>query len=112
MENDLYQEIEQKNKDLEISIKKLRQHGADLAEKERAYRVLLRTESLKLRSENMPVTLIDKVVCGIPEVAEARFERDLAESLYDANREAINVFKLQLRLLESQLQREWGQAKE
>ena len=53
--------------------------------------------------------MIDKTCYGIPSVAEARFKRDVAEAVYKANLEAINSIKLQMRLLENQLQREWGQ---
>ena len=56
----------------------------------------------------MAITLIDKTCYGIPSVAEARFKRDVAETVYKANLEAINSIKLQLRLLESQISREWG----
>lgn len=59
----------------------------------------------------MPVTLIDKVIYGEEEVANLRFERDVAEAVYKANQESINVLKLNLRILEGTLQREWGQAK-
>ena len=45
---------------------------------------------------------------GIPKVAEARFERDVAEAVYRANQEAINSLKLQLRLMDAQLSREWS----
>ena len=52
--------------------------------------------------------MIDKTCYGIPSVAEARFKRDVAETVYTANKEAINSIKLQLRLIEGQIQREWG----
>jgi hypothetical protein len=54
--------------------------------------------------------MIDKTCFGIPSVAEARFRRDVAEAVYKANLEAINSIKLQMRLLENQLQREWSNA--
>ena len=110
MENDLYQEIQQKTKELAVSIKQLRKSGAAFAEAERDYKILLRTEALKLREQNMAVGMIDKVVLGIPEVAQARFNRDIKETVYEANKEAIQAIKLQLRLLDAQLQREWSQA--
>lgn len=34
----------------------------------------------------------------------------LAETIYKANQEAINSIKLQLRLIEGQINREWGQS--
>jgi len=58
----------------------------------------------------MAITLIDKVVFGDRHVAEMRFKRDVANATYEANKEHINVTKLQLRLLEGQLSREWGNA--
>ena len=80
-----------------------------MAEAERDYKICLRQEALKLRTENdMPVTLINQVIYGVPEVAEKRFKRDVAETTYNSNLEHINVTKLKLRLLENQLQREWG----
>lgn len=110
MGSDLYFELQAKTKQLEVSIKQLRKSGTDYAEAEKNYKVLLRQECLKLRDEGMAIGLIDKTCYGIPSVAEARFKRDVAEAVYKANLEAINSTKLQLRLIESQLQREWGVA--
>lgn len=107
---DLLNELQQKIRELEASIKMLRRTGTAYAEAERAYKILLRQECLKLRSEGMAIGMIDKTCYGIPEVATARFQRDVAETVYKANQEAINSTKLQLRLLEGQIQREWGQA--
>lgn len=107
---DLLNELQQKIRELEASIKMLRRTGTAYAEAERDYKILLRQECLKLRNEGMAIGMIDKTCYGIPEVAAARFQRDVAETVYKANQEAINSAKLQLRLLEGQIQREWGQA--
>lgn len=104
---DLYQELQTKIKELEISIKQLRISGTDYAQAEMDYKMLLRVECLKLRDSGMAIGMIDKVCYGIRAVAEARFTRDVAEAVYKANMEAINSIKLQMRLIESQLQREW-----
>lgn len=109
---DLYNELQQKIKDLNVSIKKLRETGTEYAEAERDYKITLRQEALKLRAEKgMPVTLIQQVVYGVPEVAEKRFKRDVKEAIYQANQEAINSTKLQIRVIESQLNREWNNTK-
>lgn len=106
---DLYLEIQNKINELNISLRKLRETGTAFAEAERDYKITLRQEALKLRSEKeMPVTLIQQVVYGVPEVADKRFKRDVAEAIYHANQEAINTIKLQIRVLESQLSREYG----
>ena len=93
---------------LQQSLKLYKQNGIALAQAERDYKILLRQEALKLRDEGMAIGMIDKVCYGIPSVAEARFKRDCAEAVYKANAEAINTYKLQLRILEGQIQREWG----
>ena len=59
----------------------------------------------------MAIGLINMTCYGIPKVAEARFKRDVSEAVYKANLEAINSIKLQMRLIEAQLQREWGHDK-
>ena len=105
---DLMQELQAKTRQLDISIKALRQNGTEYAQAERDYKVLLRTECLKLRDEGLAIGMIDKTCYGIPSVAAARFKRDVAESVYKANLEAINSIKLQMRLIEGQIQREWG----
>lgn len=107
---DLLQELQHKTQQLEKSIRLLRQNGTAYAEAERNYKILLRKECLKLRDDGMAIGMIEKTCYGIPSVAEARFKRDVAGTIYKANQEAINSTKLQLRLIESQIQREWGQA--
>ena len=108
MMDDLITELQQKRKQLDISVLQLRATGKEYAQAERDYKVLLRTECLKLRDEGMAIGMIDKVCYGIPSVAEARFRRDVAETIYKANQEAINSLKLQMRLMEGQINREWG----
>lgn len=108
---ELYDQIIQKIRELEYSVKQLRHTGTAFAQAERDYKILLRKEILKLRDEGQAVGIIDKICYGIPTVAEARFKRDVAEAVYEANKEAINSCKLQIRILEGQLDREWGQAK-
>lgn len=111
MYGDLYNELNQKIRELNISIQSLRKTGSEFAEAEKEYKIKLREEALKLRAEKgMPVTLIQQVVYGIPEVAQKRFERDVKEAVYQANQEAINSTKLQIKVIENQLSREWGNA--
>ena len=96
---DLVNELQTKINQLELSIKQLRVNGTEYANAERDYKILLRQECLKIRDEGMAIGMIDKTCYGIPSVAEA---------VYKANQEAINSIKLQMRLLESQIQREFN----
>lgn len=105
---DLYNELTRLTNDLNVSIKKLRETGTDFAQAERDYKVLLRQECLRLRDEGMAIGMIDKTCYGIPSVAEARFKRDVKEAIYNANQEAINSIKLQMRIVAAQLEREWN----
>ena len=107
---DLWSEIQAKTKQLDYSVKELRKSGTAYAEAERIYKIKLREWCLKLRSQDMPIGLIDKTCYGIPEIAELRFKRDCAEAVWTANKEAINALKLEIRIINEQLAREWGQA--
>lgn len=106
---DLINDIQMLMEELTISIKRLSKNGQILASAERDYKITLRQEALKLRVEkDMPVTLINQIIFGVPEVAEKRYKRDIAETTYQTNQEHINATKLKLRLLEAQVQREYG----
>ena len=106
---DLYEEIQRLIAELDISVKNLRKSGTEYAQAEQNYKIKLRKEALKLRAEHeMPVTLINQIIYGVPEVARLRFERDVKEAVYQANQEAINSTKLKLRILENQLNREYN----
>lgn len=108
MPADLWDEITTKTKQLDVCIRELRKSGTAYAEAEREYKVKLRETALRLRSQDMAVGMVNLTVYGVPEVAELRFKRDVAETIWTANKEAINSLKLQLRLLDAQLGREWG----
>lgn len=101
-------EMQTKSQQLDMSVRQLRKSGEAYAEAERDYKVLLRQECLKMKDDGMAVGMITLTCYGIPSVAELRFKRDVAEAIYRANQEAINSLKLQMRILESQIQREWG----
>ena len=108
---DLYEEIQRLMNELTISISKLRKNGEALAEAERDYKITLCEEALRMRADELPATLINTTIYGRKIVADKRFKRDVAQANYEANQEHINVTKLKLRILESQLSREWGNAK-
>lgn len=105
---DLWNEIEDKTKLLDKAIKDLARNGYDLAEKERAYKIAVNKKALELRANDTPVTLINQVIYGYEDIAKLRFERDTADVKYNANQEYINTIKLQIRILESQLNREYS----
>ena len=105
---DLQIELQQQVELLQKSLESLKQTGRAYATAEKDYKVLLRQEILKMRDEGQAIGVITLTCYGIPSVAEARFKRDVAEAYYKANQEAINTYKLKIRLLEAQIGREWS----
>lgn len=108
---DLVTEIMDKSRMLDVAISELKRRGQKYAEAERDYRVALAKQMLLERDNGMPVTIISDICKGKSEIATLRFNRDCAEVLYKSAMEAINSMKLQIRLMDSQLDREWGAAK-
>ena len=107
MAADLIQEIGAKSALLDAAIKQLGIRGKAYAQAEHDYRVAMRQKILDERAKGTPVTIISDLCRGDPEVAKLRLERDIAKTVYESAQEAINGFKLQIRILDSQIEREW-----
>lgn len=90
------------------AIKLMAKYGTEHAEKEREYKIILNQVAMKLRNEGLAVTLIDKTVYGEKEVADKRFERDVAKVMYDTSKENINVLKIKARILDNQINKEYN----
>ena len=108
---DLWTDLNEKRKLLDKAIETLASNGYDLAAKERDYKIAINKKALQLRAEDTPVTLINTIIYGYEDIAALRFERDVAEVKYNTNLEFINTIKLQIRILENQLSREYGNIK-
>ena len=105
---DLWTQLNEKRALLDKAIETLASNGYDLAAKERDYKIAINKKALELRAEDTPVTLINTIIYGYEDIAKLRFDRDTAEIKYNSNLEYIQTIKLQIRILENQLQREWG----
>lgn len=105
---DLIQDLQQKLDELNVSVRHLRKTGTAYAEAERDYKIALRQQALKLRNDGEAIGMISLTIYGVPEIANLRMKRDIAEAVYKANQEAINSIKLQIRIFEGQIQREWS----
>ena len=103
---DLVNELQKQVELLQKSLEKLKETGMEYAKCERDYKVLLRQEVLKLRDKGEAIGVITLTCYGIPSVAEARFKRDCAEAIYKANQEALNTYKLKIKIIENQIGRE------
>lgn len=107
MAEDLIQEIGAKSALLDAAIKQLGIRGKAYAQAEHDYRVAMRKKILDERSKGTPVTIISDLCRGDPEVAKLRLERDIALTIYESAKEAIAGYKLQIRIIDSQIEREW-----
>ena len=107
MAEDLIQDIGAKSALLDAAIKQLGIRGKAYAQAEHDYRVAMRKKILEERAKGTPVTIISDLCRGDPEVAKLRLERDIALTVYESAQEAINGYKLQIRILDSQVEREW-----
>lgn len=88
-------------------IKLMGRYGREYAQAEHDYKMELAKEAIRLRNTDMPVTQINLVIYGSGKVPNMRFKRDTAQVMYETSKENINALKLQIRLLEAQIDREW-----
>lgn len=109
---DLVSEIQSRMQRLDVALREFGKRGREYAEAERNYRTALSKKILVERDKGIPVTIINDLCKGSAEIADLRFRRDVAEVLYKSAQEAINIYKLNIRVIEEQINREWGNSNE
>ena len=107
----MWQEVEQAMNDLQKCLKESKDYNKIYAIKEKKYRVALSKKLVELRAAGEKVTHLADIARGLPEIAKLRFDRDIAEGLKKSAEEGINFYKIKIKVLENQLQREWGTSK-
>lgn len=75
---DLLESLEKVRKDLDTVMKSLRPNGNDWARKTKAYNVAKYETAMRMREEGLPVTLIEQVIKGHPDVCDRLLDRDIA----------------------------------
>lgn len=108
---DLWSNIQADLTLLSRSVIELKARGEAKAKADAAYRSLKAKAILEARAEGIPATLAKEVIYAREDVQLALLERDCTEALYDSCIEGINATKLQIRVNENQLERDWGQAR-
>ena len=106
--SDLFLEAQEKSKLLDQTLSDLRRRGKAYALAEKNYRMALAKRLLIERNNKMPTTILVDVCKGHEEVAALKFERDCTESYYRATLEGINVLKLEIKVMQEQIDREWN----
>ena len=107
---DIMQEMSTLRVMLDRAVTEAKERGRVLAKCEHDYRVAKAKYILQQRTEGTPVTILADLAKGEEHFARLCMERDIAQTLYDSSKEAINSYKLQIRIVQEQIQREWNQA--
>lgn len=104
---DLINEVKREMDTLSAACVELRKRGENKAKTEREYRVALAEKILTERTNGTPVTIISDICRGDRQIAKLKYERDIADTLYDTCIEGINATKLRLKIMENQIDREY-----
>ena len=107
MSSDLFLEQQEKSKLLDIALSLLSTRGREAAQAEQNYRIAKSKVMIEKRTDGVPTTILGDLTKGDPEIALLKFKLDCAEVSYKANLEALNVYKLQIKMLDEQISREW-----
>ena len=103
-----YEKLEELNELLSKALERYKVRGVEYAEAYKNYRVAVAKELLRLKAEGMPVTIAYDIARGNEEVAELKKQEIIAESLYKSCQEAINTYKLQIKIINEQIKNEYN----
>lgn len=104
---DLFNELQSLLQQLNNANKVLAENGKKYAQAEYDYKVALNQCALRMKSEGMAIGLINLCIYGDKCVSQKRLQRDICKITYDSNMEFINSIKLQIKVTESQIDREY-----
>ena len=99
--------LNKRRDDLNKALTIAKERGIELAEAERKYRVEKRKAILQAKHNGEKVSLIMELVNGDEVISQLRYARDVAKTLYASATEAINMYKLDGRVGEAQIARDW-----
>ena len=105
---DLYGQLDELTDRLMEELGTCRASGCRYAENEAEYRKALRLAILEERAKGTPATVTGDLCRGREDIAELKRLRDCSEAIYRASQEAINVYKLRIRMIDAQITRVWN----
>ena len=103
---DLQREMRELRNTLTLAITELKKRGREKAKAEMNYRVALQKKILLERDKGTPVTIISDICRGDEGIAELKMQRDITETFYDTAREKVLATKLEIRIVEEEMQAE------
>lgn len=108
LSENLFGQLQSLSNELDETIRKEWTAGIELAEAEAAYNIAVNQEALRQKDAGMTVTFINSFIKGVEAVATLRKQRDIAEVKYKTLQDKANSLKLQLRIVDNQINREWS----
>ena len=105
---ELFEQMKQLTELLNKALGEYKKRGLEYANAYKNYRIAVAQELLRLRDEGMAVTIAYDIARGKDEVAELKRQEIISESLYKSCQEAINSYKLQIKILQEQINKEYG----
>lgn len=100
-------QMQELNDLLQTALAEYKIRGFEYAKAYKKYRILVAQELLKLRAEGMPVTIAYDIARGNEEVANAKEHELATEALYNSCKEAIAVYKLKIKILQAQIDKDY-----
>jgi len=100
-------QLNQLNTYLTSALSEYKKRGTEYAKAYKNYRMLLSQELLKLKAEGMPVTIAYDIARGTEQVADAKEQEIITECLYKSCQEAINTYKLQIKILQENINKNY-----
>ena len=110
MSIELYQEIQETKRLLDIALKEAKARGMMMTAAEAKYYSVKDLRVRELMDENKSATIINLIIKGEPDVNDAMNKYHDMQVEYKNACEAINVYKKWLDYLREEYQREWTQA--
>ena len=106
----MWAEIQETLSNLDLALSEAKARGLEYSRAEAAYYSAKDRRVRELMEDGLSATAIQMIVKGEESVNDKlQHYRDM-EVLYKNALEAVNVYKLRLRVLESQYEREWSRA--
>ena len=104
----MWHETEETLKNAEKSLSEYKKYVREYAKRERDYRVALSKRLLQRKAEGYAVTILSDVVRGEEDIAQLKYERDIAEGLRNSAEKGTDFYKLTARLMDAQTSREYS----
>lgn len=101
-------QVQDKMAQLDTAIAEARESGKRAAANERDYQRAKNLRMAELKAEGYAVSYITACIKGDASVNDKLFQRDLAQTMHESDRDLVNVLKLEIRVLVNQTQRDYG----